>query len=669
MMKRLTALLLAFFLLIGILGSCTSGEHSGPSSAEPVSDPATEPSESAGGSETEPVTAAPTPEDQLFAGADPLPDELDLPESVFGEDGTVFRTIVLPDGADTILSVAAEELQYHIQKITDTVFPIVGRTGSGYGSLIVATPESLSGIRDLFADDLGWLAELEEPETGKRWGSDGFAIRRSGSHIFLIGNTSRGALNAVYDFLEENFGILWIRSSEDIGLILDQSPTVTVTKTDYREKSPFELRGWHMLDLLNNPPETYRYLVRNKLNLISPASKYTSLESIGVENSTRIGINGILKSTMMESPIYDPDDPSLWCTDSEGNPLSPSESVQINIYSDKAAEIVAAAIVKQVDDNGYSIYFVGAEDTWAGVVIPDSTLPYEYAPGQFVQPTDDNYYSTVFHSFFNKVARKVAETYPDVLVGTYAYQITVRPPACDIEPNRMIVFAPIEETLSEPLAAPADPDHEGSGKNVESFEYLQEWAKKTSNLTVYNYYGCAKVGLVYERPILERIQDDLQHYAELGIWGLTPEGVIDGDGDFLIFYEGDGTDALHKNWTMNMLTYWVYSRLAWDPYQDLQELVEEFCRKVYGDAAPYMLEYHRLLKEGWDAGNAQRVRKVSYDLVTSMINTFFIKKPGIGDALIESLNQAYEAANDKQKQYIEYVRDTITNVVLEKANP
>ncbi|MBQ4290781.1 MAG: hypothetical protein II719_06250, partial [Clostridia bacterium] len=67
--------------------------------------------------------------------------------------------------------------------------------------------------------------------------------------------------------------------------------------------------------------------------------------------------------------------------------------------------------------------------------------------------------------------------------------------------------------------------------------------------------------------------------------------------------------------------------------------------------------------------NAERVRRVSYDLVTSMMNTFFIKKPGIGNALIECLNQAYEAANDKQKQYIEYVRDTITNVVLEKIHP
>ena len=132
---------------------------------------------------------------------------------------------------------------------------------------------------------------------------------------------------------------------------------------------------------------------------------------------------------------------------------------------------------------------------------------------------------------------------------------------------------------------------------------------------------------------------------------------------FWSWYTGPEEDSLRRNWDMNLLTYWVYSKLTWDPYLDLDELVEDFCRKVYGDAAPYMLEYHRLLKEGWDRGNEEGPIKVTVNYRAESFYQSFVIAPGIGQAPIDARNQAYEAANDIQKQRISYVRDTVVEWV------
>ena len=53
---------------------------------------------------------------------------------------------------------------------------------------------------------------------------------------------------------------------------------------------------------------------------------------------------------------------------------------------------------------------------------------------------------------------------------------------------------------------------------------------------------------------------------------------------------------------MNILSMWLYYKLCWNPYEDLDALIVEFCDKVYGDASPYMQEYYDLLEVGWKNG-------------------------------------------------------------------
>ncbi len=231
-MKRFLILLLALILSLGTLVSCGA--------ADPSDVPGSSEGNSSGNeaSQTlEPITEVPDTADP-FEGANPLPADLEIPEAVKIADGTVIGTIVLPAGSDATETTAAEELRYHIQKVTGADLPVVGRPGEDYGSLIVCSPASLPAIAELFPDDLAWLADTGDPEAGARWGSDGFAIRTLGKDIYIFGNVTRGTLNGAYDWIEENLGVLWVRADEELGLLYDEQPEGPSSKRITGRKLP-----------------------------------------------------------------------------------------------------------------------------------------------------------------------------------------------------------------------------------------------------------------------------------------------------------------------------------------------------------------------------------------------------------------------------------------------
>lgn len=441
-------------------------------------------------------------------------------------------------------------------------------------SVIVATPDSLPELRTLYPEDLAWLGD-----------SDGFAIRQSGNRIYIFGACPEGALNGVYDFIEENMGVLWTRS-EEIGLIYDPMPTIAVVKTGYREKSPFAVRGWHLCGTgkggeSHSDPGTEIMMSRNKMNAkfaeFANQNLWPWQASIGIE-PFNLGHN--ISHWVVTSPSYDPNETEYWNTDAEGNPRPPHTG-QVNFWSDLTADTIADSVIAFLDKTDINYVGVGINDTWECTTRPYDQQPFEYAPGKFVNPGDSDYLSTVFFTFMNKIARQVKAVYPDVTLTTYAYFFTEVPPRCDIEDNICIVFAPINEDVTEPINT-TDPS-----PNNKIFQNLENWKQKTRNLAFYNYYGCFTPSEYYERPIADRIQADLQYYAENGFLGLIPEGLV---------------DANNNTWAMNTLTFWLYSKLAWNPYEDIDALTREFCEKSYGAAAPYMLEYYTLVKQGWDSG-------------------------------------------------------------------
>ena len=644
-MQRFLSLLLATILLLFALISC--GEAATPGGISPQGTDAA--SESPAGPASQPATEPVTePDTDLFAGSDPLPADLSVPANIKTGDGSVLGTIVVPAGAEDLLAYAGQELAYHVKKVTGSDLPVVSRTGEGYGSFIIATPDSLPAVSEMFSDDLSWLADLGTKETGK-WAPDGFAIRLVGGNVWILGNTARGALNGVYDLIEDNLGVLWVRADESKGLIFREMPEATISRVDYREKSPFLMRGWLLCGVTGEPTNQILFS-RNKLNAMNADPGH------GMDYA---GFGHTIKWLLTSSPAYDPNETEYWETDDEGNSLGLEGSHQVNPWSEKAAEVIAANIINQMQNSSKRFIFIGEEDAALHLrCVPYDTEPFEYAPGQFVQPDAENYYSTVMCTMINKIARMVREAVPDGEVGAFAYNNAIVPPECEMEDNVQICYAAWAEDLSLPILSQKAKDKKGDYMASNHCDWVRGWGEKSSHLYFWNYYICYESCTQYGWPIWYRIQQDLQDYAAMGVDGLIPEGEIDLETDcgLLDYWDEPGN---HSNvWDQNMMLYWLYSKLAWNPWEDIPTLIAYFCDSVYGDASPYMQEYYSLLEKGWNDGTAEYKRIVNIHTAPTECYKNFVRKQGIGKDLLAALENAYNAASGPVKDSILYVWET-----------
>jgi len=646
-MKRTLSLILAALLLASSLAACGK----------------TKPDETTGGTTAVESNA---PAETNAPATDPV--ETDAPAPSYStdrltENGMANAHIVLADTADTNEKLAAEELQYHIKKVSGADVSIVNTPASDSIPVYIGTPDSIPELAELFPEDIAWLTTLEED--GKRWGDDGFAIRQTKDALYIFGATTRGALNGVYDFIEENLGVLWVRADEEKGLIYDEMPTITLTSVDYREKSPFDQR---IMDFYGGGdavtiPATERMLSRNKMNGIKVM--FTPQEHLANMGLNSV-VDGNIKSLVIQSPIYDPNNNEYWETDPEGNHLTYETSMQVNIWSDLVVDTVVATILHHLDNSPTPAEFYGVnlEDCLMNFVFPECTEPFEYAPGQFIEPNYDymsDYYSTVYFTFINKIADKVAEKYPDVKIKTLAYYQTLNPPKCELRDNVYVVFSTINEDLTQPFDQP-----QGQYPELD-WAMLRKWLEVTDNLIMYGYYGCCYTMGWYERPVWNRMQDDFRYYAENGLLGVHPPIYYDSTSQ-LVLDKHDWGYTNKDTWDTNMLTFWLMTKLSWNPYEDVDALIAEFCDKVYGEAADEMLEYYRILKMGWDDGaetlysmfNANiRWNSPTMDIYYNFLDTT-VDDIYIIEGLGEALDKAWEATDDRAKEFIARRRECLT---------
>ena len=203
---------------------------------------------------------------------------------------------------------------------------------------------------------------------------------------------------------------------------------------------------------------------------------------------------------------------------------------------------------------------------------------------------------------------------------------------------------------------------------------MRGWLEKTPNAQVYNYYGCFAAAPFFERPIWDRIQSDLQMYAANGFNGLVPEG----EGDVSDSSSGWAMDSIsndvrapyyvrENSWNMNAMTYWLYSKLAWNPNEDVDVLIRYYCEKVYGDAADEMMEYYRVVEKTWDEGRVLMSEEYNYyyyykaPFITYWLYFFDVElDEGYAlDLLRDALHKAYDAADDTVKERLKYKVEVI----------
>ncbi|GBF77365.1 hypothetical protein PA598K_05911 [Paenibacillus sp. 598K] len=500
----------------------------------------------------------------------------------------------------------------------------------GKAEIVLATQATEPQLTSSYADDYNFIA-----------GSDGFAVRASGNRIFILGDDSRGVLNGVYDFLEENADVLWTRSV-DIGTLYEPQSTIAASKVNYREKSPFLLRGWHTTGSgkygeFHSDLDTEKMLARNKLNV-----KLAEMGNVQYWNRhNSVGITPLLLGHNLDSWLpndkYFATHPEYY-NEINGQYVPVSNDSQINFYHPDVPGVVASEIRALLAVQPLEYVGVGIMDNQIFVQGELSSLPFTTPDGLVVLPEDPAYKSTVFFTFLNKVAAELKLTHPNVKITTFAYFFTDTPPKVELEDNIVIVMAPAAEDAREPFNTP-DQSNPNYGYRLK----LEAWADATDNILMYNYYGCCATQ-VYERPIADKVQADMQYYRDLGIMGVMPEGQVD-NGDV---------------WGINALQYWLIHQLYWNPDADLEALTDKFLTKAYGAAAEAMGTYYNLIKQGY---NYDQQSVNVYSRESQYIGRYVIQA-GIADAAQAALDEAWSLADAEEKQRIAPIKSTFETMVF-----
>ncbi|MBP1988532.1 DUF4838 domain-containing protein [Paenibacillus eucommiae] len=505
--------------------------------------------------------------------------------------------------------------------------------------IILGTADSYPELLGSYAADLDFLKD-----------SDGFAVRKAGNRIYILAAEPKGVLNGVYDFLEKNADIFWTRSVES-GTLYEPQSTIKASKVDYREKSPFAVRGWHLTGVgANKDPhsdlETEKLMARNKLN-----AKFAETMNMHLwQRYEKTGLNAVNLGHNLEfwvpNNVYFAEHPEYYSTDLSGNPLPVAHDTQINFYNKDLPGVIAGRVKEFLKTQPIEYVGIGINDTHNFNMGELSKQEFIADNGVVVQPDDPAYKSTVFFNFLNQIAAKVKVTNPGVKIVTFAYFFTDTPPKVALEDNIVIVMAPANEDGRTPLNS-NNPDNPNSMYKVK----LEDWAKKTKNVVMYNYYGCCYTHS-YERPMAEKVQADVKFYRDLGIMGVMPEGSVDYgivDTIGMNMYPG-----VAPSWGVNALQFWLYHKLFWNPDADLQKLTREFMNKAYGKAVVPMQKYYDLIKQGWNSD--QQVINF-YSSESQLIGNYIIKA-GIKDAAQSALNEAWKLADAKERARIEPIKKT-----------
>ncbi len=179
-------------------------------------------------------------------------------------------------------------------------------------------------------------------------------------------------------------------------------------------------------------------------------------------------------------------------------------------------------------------------------------------------------------AFVNAVAERVEKTHPDVLLSTYAYQYTRKPPK-NLKPrhNVMIQLCSIECCDFHAIDDPSCP------LNRAFCADMAGWKKIANNVFIWHYNTNFK-GYVLPFPNLRSIGKSVAYFAK-----------NNGKG---VFMQAAGNGFATE---LSDLRNYVMARCLWKPGRDSWKEAEEFCHLHYAESAgpiiAYLKWYHDLV--------------------------------------------------------------------------
>lgn len=395
-------------------------------------------------------------------------------------------------------------------------------------------------------------------------GDEGVYIKTVGDDLVITGGEKRGTLYCAYTFLEEYFG--YRRFTPDLTVIPEAEKLLVPEEIDYSYVPPFMFRqtDWY-------PGSNSEYKVANRLNNGTMADAVGG----GVEYAGPFchTFSSLVPTSLIET------EPELFALGVQNGERTTD---QLCLTNPKTLEIAKATVREWLAANPDAAFVSVTQNDNSNYCVCENCAKID---------TEEGSHAGTMIRFVNAIADDIREDYPDVLVDTFAYTdgYTRQAPKITVPRDNVVIrLCSIECKFSAPM------DSGYSQDNEKFIQDLKDWSAISDHLFVWDYTTDYN-SLLSPFGNFGAIQRNLQIFAENDVIGVFEEGA-------------SGTAA---NGEFAELRSYMLARLMWNPYQDVDKLMYDFCQAYYGAGYQHIIDFIN----GIDENNGFGFNIIQYWLV------------------------------------------------------
>ena len=477
-------------------------------------------------------------------------------------DGRPTGRIVTPGRATECEQFAAEELQIYIRKVSGATVPIVTTDDPGDDPSIIVGDHPLNRP----------VAERLSARYPDR--HEALAVVAAGSRLHLAGASETGRLNAAWDWIERQLGVRWFFPTE-MGEYVPKRGTIRIEPIEVLDAPHVRWRSCSVWT--TSPQQTpellgriehgfegwklFRYRSRNSERL--PFAPQDSWLSLGGAHAYRL---------LLPVEKYGAEHPQ-WFNKLDGT-QPPSHGAQVNFSSREAADAYARNALSYVEGSLGQGIPVERMVIWNGPA--DGVARCELPENQALIDNDGSGTSMVVN-FGNMVAERILAEHPKARVVHHVYSNHARPP------DKVQPLSGTGAIVSHWCGGEAfGYNHAEPGFSDGNRRYRagwNRWLELVDHIGIYCYYGHYSWATPF--PMLTQMANDFPIMADSGKF------------DYI-------QAQLHAHWGTQGITFYVLSKLAWNPYADVDALRRDYCHKGFGSAGPVIERYFRTLQTAMD---------------------------------------------------------------------
>jgi hypothetical protein len=452
---------------------------------------------------------------------------------VLVENGKSDYVIVISKSCSLSEEYAAKELQKFIKEISEVEIPIK-REDEEISNKMILVGESEK------------LKELKVNIDFDSLGEEGFIIKTKGDNLILCGGKKRGTLYSVYSFLEEILGCRWYTKKVSF---IPKMKKIIIPSLNKEEKPIIQYREVFFTEAFDRD-----WAVRNKVN--------------GHHQRLDEETGGHYKYSHFVHTFYQLVPPEKYFdTHPEYFALVEGErrkyNAQLCLSNPDVLKIAKEEVFRWIEEDKSANIFSVSQNDCGGWCQCEKCKELDEKEGS---P------SASIINFVNQIAEEVSKKYPDKYIDTLAYTYSETPPK-NIKPHKNVIVRLCH-------MAPSCDSHplEKCEKNKKYVENLKKWSKICDNIYIWHYVTNFAH---YLRPFpnFNAIRYDIPFYAKCGVKGIFCQGS---------YAEGGGGE-------MAELRSYVLAKLLWNPNVDVDKIIEDFLKGVYGKSAKPIKEYFEML--------------------------------------------------------------------------